>query len=332
MAREISNPCRWKISSSRRVEVICKFAGYDKSQKPWPSKAFLDGCVCFGGHGDLRIFSLTLTTGARILLAYMREPFEVSRNVFDLPALLAADLFALYTATGAGPLCCAQLVYVCLDRKVLEVRQGPPPLRRFTRRNSFRFCLPRSSQWMGFCSRVSATPAASGPAGSCSNDPLAGPRSLSCSAPALVAVAGSPNTDRRLVVATVRRHGVFFGAPLLAFLIRADALELRQHLTQHRFQRCAAFVSCSQKFRWRARSFRRVSTNLVTQIAIFFVVFSFSLFLFFVFGEDFIYCFLSLAGSAAHASVSKHRSHPESSLARWHAAPPIARPVRFAEV
>src|SRR5213076_3632173 len=69
-------------------------------------------CFCFGGYFDLRVLAGTFATGARILFAYMLETFEMSRDVFDLPALLAADLLALYTATRAGPLFSAQLVYV----------------------------------------------------------------------------------------------------------------------------------------------------------------------------------------------------------------------------
>src|SRR5215472_8638067 len=100
----------------------------DQRHKLAPGEAFLNGRLRFGGYFDLRIFSLGLTTGARILLAYMLEAFEVSRNVLDLPALFAADLFALHTTARAEPLFCAQLVNVGVDRKILEVRQRAPPL------------------------------------------------------------------------------------------------------------------------------------------------------------------------------------------------------------
>ena len=116
------------IFQSIEWEVIGELTGHDESQQPGAGKALFDSCLRFGSHLDLRILSLPLTMGARILLADMFEAFEVSRNVFDLPALLAADLFALHTTARAGPLFGAQLVYVCLSRKVLEVRQSTPPL------------------------------------------------------------------------------------------------------------------------------------------------------------------------------------------------------------
>jgi hypothetical protein len=37
----------------------------------------------------------------------MLQAFEVSRDVFDLPALLAADLLALHTTAWADPFFCA---------------------------------------------------------------------------------------------------------------------------------------------------------------------------------------------------------------------------------
>jgi hypothetical protein len=37
------------------------------------------------------------TARTRILLAHVLDAFEVSRKILDLPALLAADLFALRT-------------------------------------------------------------------------------------------------------------------------------------------------------------------------------------------------------------------------------------------
>jgi hypothetical protein len=109
-------------------EVICKFASYDESQQPWAGKTFFDRRLRLGGYGDLRIFSLPLTMGARILLAHMLEAFEVSRDVLDLPGLLAADFLALHTATRADPFFCAQLVYVGLHRKISKVGQSTPPL------------------------------------------------------------------------------------------------------------------------------------------------------------------------------------------------------------
>src|SRR5919109_3671778 len=109
-------------------EVIRKFASYDEGQQPRTRKALFDGRLWLGRYFEPWIFSLPLTMGARILLADMLEAFEVSRNVLDLPALLAADLLALLTAAWADPFFRAQLVYVSLHWKILKVGQSTPPL------------------------------------------------------------------------------------------------------------------------------------------------------------------------------------------------------------
>jgi hypothetical protein len=81
----------------------------------------------------------------------MLNPLEAARHVFDLPALLGANLLALDATARAGTLSGAQLVDVRGDREFLEVRQGtsaPAPLhppqfvrglarRRLIRRNRF---------------------------------------------------------------------------------------------------------------------------------------------------------------------------------------------------
>jgi hypothetical protein len=68
-----------------------------ESQQPWAGKAFFDRCLRLARYLNAWIFSRTLTTGARILLTQV-NPFEVPGNVFDLPALIAANLFAFDTA------------------------------------------------------------------------------------------------------------------------------------------------------------------------------------------------------------------------------------------
>src|SRR5215469_7549720 len=80
VAREISKLLPLKnIFQPIEWQVIGELASHDESQKPWTGKAFLDRGLCFGGYCDLRIFSLVLTTRARVLLAHMLEAFEVSR-------------------------------------------------------------------------------------------------------------------------------------------------------------------------------------------------------------------------------------------------------------
>ena len=94
-------------------EVISELAGYHESQKAWAGKAFLDRRLRFGGHFDLRIFSLALTTRACILLADVLNAFKVSRNILDLPAFLAADLFAFHATARTDQLFRAQHRFVC---------------------------------------------------------------------------------------------------------------------------------------------------------------------------------------------------------------------------
>jgi hypothetical protein len=53
---------------------------------------------------------------------------EVAREVFDLPALVRADLLALDAATGASPLLLTQFVDLDGYRKIFEGGKIPPPL------------------------------------------------------------------------------------------------------------------------------------------------------------------------------------------------------------
>ena len=63
-----------------------------------------------------------LTTGAGILLANVLDTFEMPRNVFDLPALLAADFFALDAAARTESLFRRQLIDMRADRQIFKVR------------------------------------------------------------------------------------------------------------------------------------------------------------------------------------------------------------------
>ena len=113
-------------------QVIGELAGYDECQKPRASKTFLDRRVCFGGYFDLRIFSLALTMAARILLAYMLEAFEVSRNVLDLQLL--SLLISLRSTPQLGQGRCSALnsyTYV-LTGRFSKLARARRPWRRFT--------------------------------------------------------------------------------------------------------------------------------------------------------------------------------------------------------
>src|SRR6516162_594614 len=101
-----------------------------KARRPGPAKPFsiavsaLAATVICG-------FSPWCSQLGHAYFLHMLEAFEVSRNVFDLPTLLAADLLALHTTARAGQLFWAQLVYVGVDGETLEVRQRTPPLAAF---------------------------------------------------------------------------------------------------------------------------------------------------------------------------------------------------------
>src|SRR6267142_2128313 len=103
-------------------EVIRKFAGNNESEQSRTGKALLDRCLHFGRCLDLRIFAGLFATGAGILLAHMSQAFEVSGEVFDLPALLAADLLSLLAAARTASLFCCLLIDVRTDRKMFEIR------------------------------------------------------------------------------------------------------------------------------------------------------------------------------------------------------------------
>src|SRR5437588_733638 len=103
-------------------EVISKFAGNNESQQARTGKALLDRCLRFGRCLDLRIFAGLFATGAGILLAHMLQALEVSGEVFDLPALLAADLLPLFAAARTASLFYRELIDMSADRKMLEIR------------------------------------------------------------------------------------------------------------------------------------------------------------------------------------------------------------------
>ena len=103
-------------------EVICKFAGNNESEQSRTGKALLDRCLRFGRCLDLGIFAGLFATGAGILLAHMPQALEMAGEVFDLPALLAADLLSLLAAARTASLFCCQLIDVRADRKMFEIR------------------------------------------------------------------------------------------------------------------------------------------------------------------------------------------------------------------
>jgi hypothetical protein len=74
----------------------------------------------------------------------MLQALEMAGNVFDLPALFAADFLSLLAAARAASLFSRELIDVRADRKMFEPRR---PLRRFMR---------RSSGWASLCGRLSA--------------------------------------------------------------------------------------------------------------------------------------------------------------------------------
>jgi hypothetical protein len=59
--------------------------------------------VCGGFHP--RVVAVVLARRAGVLLAHMMQAFEVAA-IFDLPALVGTDLFAINTTTGT---CCSAL-------------------------------------------------------------------------------------------------------------------------------------------------------------------------------------------------------------------------------
>src|SRR6185369_536008 len=103
-------------------EVVRKFAGNNESQQSRTGKAFLNRCLRFGGCLDLGIFTGLFAIGAGILLAHMPQAFEMAGKVFDLPTLLAADLLSLLAAAQTASLFCRELIDVCADREMVEIR------------------------------------------------------------------------------------------------------------------------------------------------------------------------------------------------------------------
>lgn len=58
----------------------------------------------------------------------MMDPFEVARKIFNLPAFVRADLFALDAATGTCSFSRAKLVDLRGHRKIFEVGKIAPAL------------------------------------------------------------------------------------------------------------------------------------------------------------------------------------------------------------
>jgi hypothetical protein len=58
----------------------------------------------------------------------MLDALEVTRKIFDLPALVGAHCFALLTATRARPFHRAQFVDMRGDREIFEVGKLTPAL------------------------------------------------------------------------------------------------------------------------------------------------------------------------------------------------------------
>jgi hypothetical protein len=52
----------------------------------------------------------------------MPQALELSREGFDLPALLAGDFLSLLAAARAALLFCGELIDVRADRKIFEIR------------------------------------------------------------------------------------------------------------------------------------------------------------------------------------------------------------------
>ncbi len=122
-------------------QIISELAGHDVGQQPRTGKALLDRRLGFRRCLDLWIFSGALTTCARILLTHVPYALEAPGNVFDLPAFLAAYLFALHAAARTTSFFRFQLVDLRGNRKIFEVGQSTPPLAP----------LHAPLFWCGFC-------------------------------------------------------------------------------------------------------------------------------------------------------------------------------------
>ena len=133
------NPAVRKILQPIQREVIRKFAGNNESEQSRTGKAPPSIAVSAFTAASIWGFSPACSQrGAGILLAHMPQAFEVPGEVFDLPALLAADLSALLAAARTEALFCSQLIDV--RARPCKMFENPAkarrPLRRCTRRTS----------------------------------------------------------------------------------------------------------------------------------------------------------------------------------------------------
>ena len=140
VAREISNPWRSKMSSSLyNGRVVRKLARYDVGQQARPRHAFFQSpLLLWRLLPFVGVLAYALTSRASILLAHVVQALKAPRNVFDLPALVRANLLALHSAAGAQSLFGTQFVNLGRDReRFSKLARFRRPRRRFTRRSSY---------------------------------------------------------------------------------------------------------------------------------------------------------------------------------------------------
>src|SRR6516164_9630430 len=116
------------VFQSIKGKVGCKFTGHDETEQTRCSQPLFNRHLRLSRSFDPRVLAVVFASRASILLAHMMEPLEMAGIVLDLPALVRADLLALNTAAGTGPLFSGQFVYMLRDWQVFEVGQVPPAL------------------------------------------------------------------------------------------------------------------------------------------------------------------------------------------------------------
>ena len=109
-------------------QVIGELTRYDVSQQSRSGQPLVDCGSGFAAVSDLRAGAVAFARRAGVLLAQVLDALEVAGIVFDLPALVRADLLALGSAARAGALFRAQFVDVRGDGEVLEVGEIAPAL------------------------------------------------------------------------------------------------------------------------------------------------------------------------------------------------------------
>ncbi len=75
-------------------KVIVELAGHDVAQQTRSGQPLVDGRFRLGRRLDLWVLAVDLADRTGVLVAPMMDALEVAREVFDLPALLLADLLA----------------------------------------------------------------------------------------------------------------------------------------------------------------------------------------------------------------------------------------------